>query len=715
MKRLISSLALTACFLGVSSFPLISWKYQDLAQAQTSNELFYSFYGQKIPLNLRQDTIAVSFKQVATRSAQPLYLQLENYLERGSGRTRNPNAPNNGVEIEVKPLGSNMALVHLKAQSRASMSTVVQQILKQSYVQETLPVLSRTQQVGSELILPNEIIIGVTPETSEAQKQLLFARYNLELIRPLRFSKNRYLVRSKSASGIAVLQLANQLTQATGIRSATPNFIQTNSNKIPLPNSGGKIDSLDAVNQRQKISTKLAQPKNTSYSSELLPLQWHLDSTPKRGRLLPRTDIRATDAWKNSNGGRNVVVAVIDSLIQWDHPDLKNNLYYSGNSPDKLPGEEYGWDFSGKGQGDPDTRLSENELVQIKPFFQDTFTLSNRELIKRYEIVANNIRKENPKVTENQLARWIRNIIRSDIAGEFHGTWSAGVIAANSRDNSGVLGVAPNAQILPVRVFALGGGIEVASLIEAIGYSASRGADVINMSLGGLIPDEGLVEQVFEILDANPKLVIVASAGNENLDGVAFPAAIPGILSVGATNFTGNKTYYSSYGGSLGVVAPGGELRDAFSRGILTTGGTFLDGFWQGIKVPNYPWSVAFDSRGKYVQVQGTSFSAPVVSGVIALMKSEDSQRILKRERFISILKETASYEGLTVNKGDTNRYRLQSELGFGTSQNFPFVRPSGIYPKAKPISAQKYYFGSGLVNADAAVRAVKKELGNGD
>lgn len=80
------------------------------------------------------------------------------------------------------------------------------------------------------------------------------------------------------------------------------------------------------------------------------------------------------------------------------------------------------------------------------------------------------------------------------------------------------------------------------------------------MSLGSLLPDEGLTEQIFDVLDSKRNLVIIASAGNENLDGVAFPAGIPGVVSVGATNMAGNRTFYSSYGGGLDVVAPGAIL-----------------------------------------------------------------------------------------------------------------------------------------------------------
>ncbi|MUG93433.1 S8 family serine peptidase [Scytonema sp. UIC 10036] len=719
MKRFLSSLVLAACFLCSTNLPFIPHQYRELAQAQTTDELFYTFYGQKIPLNLRRDRIAVSFKPTNTRSRSilPLHLQLQQDLRRGSGNTRNMN--NSGFDIDVKPLGENIALVNVPNGTRSSLNSVQQQIQKQSYVKETLPILtrksgetSREKESEQVIVLPNEIAIGFDRDMSESQRQMVLLRHDLEVIRPLRFSKNRYLVRSKSVSGTEILNVANELAQLSGVQSATPNFIQATSyqqSKL-LANLAHLPETPNATQRVEQQLAQLPQPKDTPVEAKLLPLQWHLNSTPKRGQLLGRTDVRATEAWKHSNGGRGVVVAIIDSLIQWDHPDLVKNIYKSGFHADKLPGEEYGWDFSSKGKGDADTRLSSQELALLQAEFQDTFKLPTDQFLKKYQQFADIFKKRSPNASPSEIALYIRNHIRHQISSEFHGTWSAGVIAANSPDKTGVLGVAPNTQILPVRVFGLSGTINSASLIEAIGYAASRNVDVINMSLGGLLPDEGLTEQIFDVLDTNRNLVIIASAGNENLDGVAFPAGIPGVVSVGATNMTGNRTYYSSYGGGLDVVAPGGEIQNGMSGGILTTGGTWLDGFWQGMSVPDSSWGVALDSVGKYVQVQGTSFSAPIVSGVVALMKGEDPKRRLSRDEMVSILKKTATYDGLNLSQADVNRYRLQREVGFGTVVDAPVSRPSGIFAKAKPVSAQEYFFGRGLVNADAAVASVRQK-----
>jgi serine protease len=360
MKRFLSSLLLAGCFLTSTSVPLIPHQYRELAQAQTADELFYTFYGQKIPLNLKRDRVAVSFKPTNTRSRsiQPLYLKLQQDLRRSGSNSRSISSGNNGFDIDVKPLGENIALVNVPSGTRSSLNSIQQQIQKQSYVKETLPILTRKSgEVPKEkeseqvIVLPNEIAIAFDRDMSESQRQMVLLRHNLEVVRPLRFSKNRYLVRSKSVSGTEILNLANQLTQVTGVQSATPNFIQATSYQQSqlLANLANLPETPNVTQHLEQQLAQLPQPKDTPVSAKLLPLQWHLNSTPKRGQLLARTDIRATEAWKHSNGGRGTVVAVIDSLIQWDHPDLVKNIYKSGNHPDKLAGEEYGWDFSSSG------------------------------------------------------------------------------------------------------------------------------------------------------------------------------------------------------------------------------------------------------------------------------------------------------------------------------------------------------------------------------
>lgn len=707
MKRITSGILLAICLgSGLGMFSTLPQK-SAIAQTQNDGDLFYIYQGQRIPLNQRQDAIAVSFKKTRTRdvNAPPLYLQLQQDLQIGIRFTTPP---------KVSPLGENYAVVNLPTGTSEALQQRIQQ---QPYVQTTLPVLSRSQS-QEVIVLPNEIIISFDSQLSESQREAILQKNNLAIVRKLRFSRDRYLVKSTSAEGTKILSVANQLNGVKGVSSAAPNFIQSVTNQN-LETVSKQVANLKDIGDWPQTTGDEGNPQIATAStraitpnSSLLGWAWHLNSLPLKQCLqnqpsdwqelqnclkqpptesktaVARTDIRVTEAWKHSNGGRGIVVAVLDSLIEWDHPDLANNLY-KVTAADKCPKEVYGWDFSAGGDssdpceiGDADTRISPTELAILGAKFQDTFQLSDAKLVQQYPQEAQQIQRAYPNYTLEQIANVIRYIIRTyKVGGEFHGTWVSGVIAANSKNPQGLIGVAPNAKILPVRVFGLNGSISTSAYIEAIGYAAARGADVINLSLGASLPNEQEQEAIADVLKANPKLVIVASAGNNNNNQVAYPAGYKGVVAVGATNLAGNRAPYSNYGKGLDVVAPGGDLNTpGLIGGIPTTGGTWLDAFWQGVPNPTARWSNVLDPRGKYWWVQGTSFSSPAVAGVVALMKGENPN--LNRNRLISILKSTASYQGLKVGNDNT---------------------------ASSAAAQQQYLFGKGLVNADAAVQAVKK------
>lgn len=548
------------------------------------------------------------------------------------------------------------------------------------------------------------------------QRQAILESNKLKVIRPLRFSQNRYLVQPNSASGTAVLGIANQLNKVTGVKSATPNFIQSPSDEISKATTNRALVLLKIPGITDRLTKSRVRVRKTLEQTTLLPLQWHLDSTPLKvclkdptlqsnalakclqnphefsKSLPPRTDLRAEEAWQQSNGGRGVLVAVIDSLIQWDHPDLAGSVYSVGNVKDKLPGEVHGWDFA---DDDPDTRISKAELARIRPIFQDTFVLSDAQLLKKYAEIAERVKQAYSDYSDEQIAGALRNSMQMHTADLFHGTWVSGVIAARPQDGQGLVGVAPNAKILPVCVAKES--FDPAAIVEAIGYAAARGADVINMSFGGPVsaPVEDVADMIQEVQNKNPNLVFVAAAGNENVAEVGFPASMRGMISVGATNLTGNRAPYSNFGTGVDVVAPGGDVSGeklGTLGGILTTGGTWVDGFWQGIPVPTSNWGGALDRQGKYMWVDGTSFASPAVAGVVALMKGEDPKRRHSRDRLIAILKKTASDNGLAVSEEELKLYRLLMKE----------TRLSSSTPK-------QYFFGSGLVNAEAAVREVKR------
>lgn len=164
-------------------------------------------------------------------------------------------------------------------------------------------------------------------------------------------------------------------------------------------------------------------------------------------------------------------------------------------------------------------------------------------------------------------------------AGTNHGTFTAGVIAAT----------APDAQIMPLRAFDDEGRTDLFTLAKAIWFAVDNGADVINMSWGTDTDSDVLRAAIQHA--AQQGIVLVASAGNMNSDFAYYPAAYPEVIAVAATDDLDRKASFSSYGEHVLVSAPGVNIVSAYP------GGTY------GVK-------------------SGTSFSAPMVSGQVALMKS---------------------------------------------------------------------------------------------
>lgn len=225
----------------------------------------------------------------------------------------------------------------------------------------------------------------------------------------------------------------------------------------------------------------------------------------------------------------------------------------------------------------------------------------------------------------------------SPIGSDEHGLNVAGTIAANTNNNYGIAGMDWGAKILPVRVANLEGARRsdtVAGIYWAIGAEIPglpvnpHPADVINLSLGGSLLVESEQEAVDAALAAGA--IVVVSAGNDDDDASRRSfSGYEGVIVVGATDYLGHRAYYSNWGHSVDVMAPGGDMR--VDRNA--------DGLPDGIFTLTYP-GLGTDTT----IVQGTSFSAPYVSGLVALMKSIKPD--LNHEEALSILKATADPAG---------------------------------------------------------------------
>ncbi len=325
--------------------------------------------------------------------------------------------------------------------------------------------------------------------------------------------------------------------------------------------------------EEDRILKPMAVPSDPRYSS-----QWHyFESTG--GMNLPA-------AWDQSTG-EGVVVAVLDTGYR-PHVDLVNNLVagYDMISDDFVGNDGNGRDSDAR---DPGDAVAAGECGGGQP-------------------------------TQAQGSSW-------------HGTHVAGTVAAEANNGEGVVGVAYNARVQPVRVLGKCGGYtsDIADgMIWAAGGSVSgvpanaTPAQVLNLSLGGGGSCDRTTQDAIDIARSLGATVVVA-AGNSNDDASGYsPASCNGVITVAAINRNGGRAYYSNYGSSVEIAAPGGDVRGGSSNGILSTLNSGSD-------------APAGDS---YAWYQGTSMAAPHVAGLVALLYSADPA--IGPDQVLSVLQSTA-------------------------------------------------------------------------
>lgn len=217
--------------------------------------------------------------------------------------------------------------------------------------------------------------------------------------------------------------------------------------------------------------------------------------------------INATSAWNLTTGSSNVIIAVVDSGIDTNHPDLKGNLWIN------------------KGEI-PDNNIDDDNNGYIDDIYGWNFESGN-----------NNVTDDNG-----------------------HGTHVAGIIAASGNNTQGVSGVMWNATIMPLKFLDKNGDGYITDAVDAISYATKMGAFIINCSWGGSSYSKALKD----IIEASTALVVCA-AGNEvsseDIDILPnYPASFnsSNIISVAAVDENNNLCYFSNYGtNSIDVAAPG--------------------------------------------------------------------------------------------------------------------------------------------------------------
>ena len=301
--------------------------------------------------------------------------------------------------------------------------------------------------------------------------------------------------------------------------------------------------------------------------------QWYLQSTEISA-------INAEGAWDVSTGSASVVVAVLDTGVRAEHPDLAAHV---------LPGYDFIADAALAGDGD-----GRDADASDSGDFIDAAAQADAEL---------------QAVCGPGLALQ---------DSSWHGTRVAGVIAAAGNNSVGISGVNWSGRILPVRVLGKCGGFDsdiIAAMRWAAGLSVAGVPDnpnparILNVSLGGDGACTAAYQDVIDEIRAAGALV-VASAGNET-GPVESPGNCPGVMTVAGVRHIGTKVGYSSMGSEVGISAPAGNCVNSFLPCLFpidttSNAGTTTPG------ASNYT-----DGNNPNI---GTSFSTPQVAGVAALM-----------------------------------------------------------------------------------------------
>lgn len=230
------------------------------------------------------------------------------------------------------------------------------------------------------------------------------------------------------------------------------------------------------------------------------------------------------------------------------------------------------------------------------------------------EIPANSLDDDGNGFVDDTWGWDFANNDNDPVDGHGHGTHVSGTIAAVGNNSIGIIGVAPQAQIMPVKGLSDSGSGSSFGLAQAMQYAAENGAAVINNSWGcsGACPTNPVIEDAVRLANGLGTIVVF-SAGNDNIDvNSQSPQNMPETITVGASDHLNQRATFSNFGNLLDVVAPGGDSNGAFEPSNILS--LQAEGTALGPEV-----------IPEYIRLRGTSMSAPHVSGLAALLWSSSA------------------------------------------------------------------------------------------
>ncbi|WP_320060324.1 S8 family serine peptidase [Planktothrix agardhii] len=271
-----------------------------------------------------------------------------------------------------------------------------------------------------------------------------------------------------------------------------------------------------ATESSEKITPQATTPNDPGYSQ-----LWGLNNIGQSGGTAD-ADIDAPEAWDIQKGNQNLVIGVIDTGVDYDHPDLSANIW---TNPGEIAGDGIDNDSNG--------------------YIDD---------VRGWDFAYND---NNPM----------------DVHG--HGTHVAGTIAGKGNNGVGVTGVAWNAKIMPLKFLNDSGSGSLSNAILAINYATAKGVKLTNNSWGG----GGYTQALYDAINTAGQqgALFIAAAGNssQNTDTTpAYPASydLANIISVASTTRTDGLSWFSNYGATtVDLGAPGSDIYSAWPNSTYNT------------------------------------------------------------------------------------------------------------------------------------------------
>lgn len=380
---------------------------------------------------------------------------------------------------------------------------------------------------GTEYV-PGELLVKYRRGAQASNIQGFQTRFGINTIKRFRYIGASQVKLPPDLSVEAALELYRE---DPNVEYAEPNYLRFTSARVP----------------------------NDEYFEEL----WSLNNTGQEvnGKSgIAGADIDAVEAWDITTGSSSIVIAVIDTGIDYNHPDLSGNIWSNADE-------------------EPNNGIDDDGNSYVDDLRGWDFYDNDNDPIDSYG----------------------------------HGTLMAGIIAAEGNNNIGVAGVCWSAKIMPLRAGNAFGELNVSEVVSAVEYAIEKGAKIINASFSGTDYSEFEKDAIFKANGAG--IIFVAAAGNDGTDNDIspyYPAGydLDNIIAVAATDQNDELTDYSNYGStSVDVGAPGENIfstqagrKEIWSDNLDNIIGWETDGTW-GLTTLRYdspPYSLTDSPVGDY-------------------------------------------------------------------------------------------------------------------